>query len=228
VLIALQEFGLAPDDIEWIEDRSVAYGAQGADERFRAGETTLFVGNSRSAARFAQEGYQVVLNLAEVYSQLESWPPGRVIVATRRTIEERGDELRAALRANLRGFWFSQDARNRAYMNDLETRQRAATFNDDERAVRNIRNDEPTGPEDPLDIGGSMVMDGLVQRPALARVIDGMVRTGLLDKAIDVDDVLRDEASRDACQNLLDRGLIDPQDLHRWRAVKGPRSVSPR
>jgi ABC-type nitrate/sulfonate/bicarbonate transport system substrate-binding protein len=225
VLITLQSFGLAPDDIEWIEDRSVAYGAQGADERFRAGETTLFVGNSRSAARFTREGYHVVLNLAEVYSQLASWPPGRVIVATRRTIEERGDALRATLRANLRGFWFSQDARNRDYMNDLETRQRSATFNDDERAVRNIRADEDRGPEDPLEIGGSMVMDGLVLRPALARVIEGMVQTGLLDRAIDVDDVLRDDASLDACQSLLDRRLIDAAELRRWRAVKGPRSV---
>jgi ABC-type nitrate/sulfonate/bicarbonate transport system substrate-binding protein len=228
VLIALQSFGLAPDDIEWIEDRGVAYGAHGADERFRAGETTLFVGNSRSAARFVKEGYQVVLNLAEVYSQLESWPPGRVIVATRRTIDERGDELRAALRANLRGFWFSQDARNRDYMNDLETRQRAATFNDDERAVRNIREEETPEPEDPLDIGGSMVMDGLVHRAALARVIMGMVRTGLLDKPIAVDEVLRDDASREAGQNLLNRGLIDAQELDRWHAVKGPRAVNTR
>ena len=228
VLIALQGFGIAPHDIEWIEDRSVAYGAQGADDRFRAGEMTLFVGNSRSAARWAKEGHHVVLNLAEVYSQQESWPPGRVIVATRRTIEERGDELRAVLRANLRGFWISQDPKHRSYMNDLETRQRAATFNDDERAVRNIRGDEAPGPEDPLDIGGSMAMDGRVHREALARVIDGMVQTGLLDRAIDVDDLLRDDASRDACQDLLDRGLIDAGELERWRAVKGPRTVAAR
>jgi ABC-type nitrate/sulfonate/bicarbonate transport system substrate-binding protein len=228
VLIALQSFGIAPDDIEWIEDRSVAYGAGGADERFRSGETTLFIGNGRSAARFAKDGFQVVLNLAELYSQLESWPPGRVIVATRRTIEERGDELRAAIRANLRGFWFSQDPRNRAYMNDLETRQRAATFNDDERAVRNIREDEPAGPEDPLDIGGSMAMDGRVHPSALARVIEGMVETGLLDRPIDVDDVLRDDASRDAVQDLLERRLIDAKELERWHAVKGPRPVAAR
>jgi hypothetical protein len=113
-------------------------------------------------------------------------------------------------------------------MNDLETRQRAATFNDDERAVRNIREDEAPGPEDPLDIGGSMAMDGRVHRGALARVIDGMVQTGLLDRAIDVDDVLRDEASIEACQNLLDRGLIDADELERWRAVKGPRAVAAR
>lgn len=223
VVNALQSFGVGPDDVDWIEDPMVAYGAGGADDLLRSGQITLLSANGPRAAQLMSEGYPLVLDLSEFYLQRGGWPPGRVVAATRQTIEQRGDELRAFLRASLRGFWFSQDPRNHAYMHDLETRCREATFNDDERAVRRLRSTDvsPHAEEDSREMGGSMVMDGLVARPALAAVIEGMVRSGQLDHAIDVDDVLKDAASIDACQQLLERGLIDRQKLEQWRKAKG-------
>lgn len=230
VVMALQSFGVGPDDIEWIEDPMVAYGAGGADDLLRSGEITLLSAGGSRADQLIGEGFPLVLDLAAFYVQQGAWPPGRVVVATKRTIEERGDELRAFLRASLRGFWFSQDPRNHAYMHDLETRCRQASFNEDERAVRRLRNEvvSPHQEESDRDLGGSMVMDGLVTRPALARVIDGMVQTGQLDAPIAVDDVLKDTASIDALQGLQDRGLIDTQKLERWRAAKGVATANAR
>jgi ABC-type nitrate/sulfonate/bicarbonate transport system substrate-binding protein len=223
VVNTLQSFGVGPNDIDWVEDPMVAYGAGGADDLLRSGEITLLSANGPRAEKLIDEGFPLVLDLAEFYVENGGWPPGRIVAATRRTIEERGDELRAFLRASLRGFWFSQDPANHAYMHELETRCRAETFNEDERAVRRLRNVEesPHAREDSRDMGGSMVMDGLVPRPALAAVIQGMVHAGQIDHAIEVDDVLKDAASIDACQQLLERGLIDREKLERWRRAKG-------
>lgn len=223
VVLALQSFGVGPDDIAWIESADVAYGAGDAEDLLRTGQVTLTSASGSKADRLMKEGYPLVLDLADFYLQHGGWPPGRVIVATTQTIEHRGEDLRAVLRANLRGFWFSQDPRNHAYMYDLETRCRRATFNEDERNVRRLR-DETASPlevEDPRDLGGSMAMDGLIPRGPLAGVIAGMVQAGQLDHPIDVDDVLKDAASIDACQQLLDRGVIDRQKLEQWRRAKG-------
>lgn len=70
-------------------------------------------------------------------------------------------------------------------------------------------------------MGGSMAMDGLVPRPALASVIQAMVQAGQLDRSVEVDDVLKDQPSIEACQQLLDRGVIDRQKLELWRRAKG-------
>jgi len=221
IMIALQTFGIGPNDVEWIEDSMVAYGAGGADDLLRAGEIDLVSASGERAARLEREGYPVVLDLAEFFIQKGAWPPGRVVVATARTIEQRGAELRAMLRANLRGYWFSIDPRNHAYMRDLETRCRQASFNDDERMVRRLRSEAPPQDDDPRELGGSLVLDAQVPRQALADVIEGMVRTGLLDHPLAVDDVLRDAASIEACEQLVDRGLIDAGQLARWRRAKG-------
>jgi hypothetical protein len=66
-----------------------------------------------------------------------------------------------------------------------------------------------------------MAMDGLVTRPALARVIEGMVDSGLLQAPVELDDILKDAASIDACQQLVGRGVLDRHKMERWRAAKG-------
>jgi hypothetical protein len=177
--------------------------------------------NGAQADELLGEGYPLVLDLEEHYRQRGAWPPGRVIVATRRTVEQRGDELRAFLRANLRGAWFGTDPRNHGYMYHLETRLRRATFNDDERRLRMFKTETPPPEREARRESDPTIMDGLVSRAGLASVIEGMVHFGQLERPIEVDDVLKDAAAIDACQQLLDRDLIDRQALARWRAAKG-------
>jgi ABC-type nitrate/sulfonate/bicarbonate transport system substrate-binding protein len=217
---ALRTFGLDPErDVEWIERTHTAYG-HGEDEGdlLRSGEVTLLPTDGKEGDRLVSEGFPIAFDLERHYRELDVWPPGRVVVATRRTVEERGDELSAFLRGSVRGFWFAQDTKNRGYMFDLETRLRAATFNDTERKVRQLRTREDVPP-----VGGNFVMDGLVPRQALAGVIDDMVQAGALERPLDLDDVLKDAASIDAFDELQRKSLIDPEVLARWRERRGRR-----
>jgi ABC-type nitrate/sulfonate/bicarbonate transport system substrate-binding protein len=168
------------------------------------------------------EGYHAVLDVGRFYLDHGGWPPGKVIVATRQTIEQRGQELRAFLRANVRAFWFIQDPQNHAYMYDLDTRLRQSTFNEDERALRMYQSEnrarQREGQLGPRAMG-YMVMDGLVSRPALADVIDGMVQAGDLREPVAIDSVLKDQPAIDAFQQLLDNGRIDRHAVETWRSV---------
>lgn len=67
---------------------------------------------------------------------------------------------------------------------------------------------------------GYMAMDGLVPRPALAGVMDVMVKSGELDHPVDLDDVLKDQPSIDAYNQLVSRGLIDPKVVAQWRGER--------
>lgn len=223
VATALRTFGVGPHDIEWVKNADAGYGSDpGMVDLLRSGELGFLALGGEEADRLVSEGHAMVLDLNDLYRRSGAWPPGRVIVATARTIEQRGEELRAFLRASLRGFGFVQDPKNHRYMYDLETRLRQQTFNDDERRLRMLKSETP-----PPAVNGRrrssdpMVMDGLVSRAGLAGVIEGMVQFGDLERSIDVDDVLKDAASIDAFQQLLDRGLIDRQALDEWRAAKG-------
>jgi hypothetical protein len=106
-------------------------------------------------------------------------------------------------------------------MYELETRLRQVTYNDDERRLRMLKTEDPPPDRQTRRYSDPTIMDGLVSRPGLASIIDGMVRFGQLERPVDLDDVLKDEAAIDACQNLLDRGLIDRNELQQWRAAKG-------
>lgn len=165
-----------------------------------------------------REGYPVVLDLEDFYHERGAWPPGKVIVATAQTVERRGEELRSLLRANVRAFWFMEDPSNFRYMYDLDTRLRETTFNADERKLR-IYKEEPRASERP----GPNTMDGLVPRAALAGIIEELVESRELERPIAVDDVLKDQPSIEACDQLIARGLIDRGALERWRAVRGAR-----
>ncbi|HZT08786.1 MAG TPA: hypothetical protein VFC51_17315 [Chloroflexota bacterium] len=221
IMLALQTFGVGPDDVDWVESSAVAYGAGGADDALRSGEITVLPASGPRAEQLLREGHPLVLDLPDFFLQQGAWPPGRVVVATGETIEKRGADLRAFLRANLRGYWFSIDPANHAYMHDLETRCRQSTFNQDERKVRRLRDDGAEDDNDPRMFGGSMALDGQVDRAALQRVIDSMVAAGRLDRRLEAGNVLRQEAAVDACQNLVDRGLIDAERLAQWRKAKG-------
>lgn len=225
IVAALRTFGVGPGDIEWMEGtRDPVAERRGAD-LLRSGEVTfLSIAGGPEADRLVSDGYPLVLDVEEFYKSRGPWPPGSVIVATRQTIEQRGAELRAFLRANLRGYWFVEDPRNHAYMYDLENRMRQATLNQYERHVVRMLT-APTPSPRAHRTGyrsfGEMVLDGLVPRPALANVIEGMVKSGEAEHSIDLDDVLKDAASIDAYQQLVSRGLIDLETIERWGAVLG-------
>jgi ABC-type nitrate/sulfonate/bicarbonate transport system substrate-binding protein len=222
VVNALQTFGVGPDETEWIKNPLAGYGSdQGMLDMLRAGEVQFLSLGGEQADELLSEGYPLVLDLEDYYRKQGAWPPGRVIVANARTIEQRGAELRAFLRANLRGAWYGTDPRNYRYMYELETRLRQVTYNDDERRLRMLKTDAPPPERQTRRYSDPTIMDGLVSRPGLASVIEGMVKFGQLDRPIEVDDVLKDAAAVDACQNLLDRGLIDRDELQQWRAAKG-------
>jgi ABC-type nitrate/sulfonate/bicarbonate transport system substrate-binding protein len=187
----------------------------------RSGEVQFLSLGDDMADQLLSEGFPLVLDLEAYYRERGAWPPGRVIVATKRTIEERGDELRAFLRANLRGAWFGTDPKNHRYMFGLETRLRDTTHNDDERRLRMFKTEEPPPDRETRRYSDPTILDGLISRPGLASVIKGMVQSGDLERPVDVDDVLKDAAAIDACQNLVDRGLIDRAELDKWRATKG-------
>lgn len=226
VATSLRRLGIDPErDIEWIESGAGAYGGELGEpspvDLLRSGEVTLLPVSGREADRLVGEGFTLLFDLDDYYKGFGAWPPGKVIVATKRTIEQRGEELRAFLRASLRGFWFVQDPRNHSYMYELETRLRRATFNDDERALRMLKSEAPPPPREGPGEMGSMTMDGLVKRPALANMIAEMVQAKTLEHPIEVDDALKDAASIDAFEQLVSRGLIDTKVLEQWRSIRG-------
>lgn len=59
IVLALQTFGMGPDDIEWIESRDVAYGAGAPDDLLRSGRVTLVSASGPRADRLIREGYPV-------------------------------------------------------------------------------------------------------------------------------------------------------------------------
>lgn len=226
IVTALRTFGVEPEEVEWVKNPLAGYGSDpGMLDLLRSGELQFLSLGGDEAKRLEGEGYPVVLDLEDFYRQRGAWPPGRVIVATKQTIEQRGEELRAFLRASLRGFWFVEDPRNYRYMYDLETRLREKTFNEDERRLRMLKSETPPPGRETRRDTGPMAMDGLVSRAGLAGVIDSMVKFGELDRAIDVDDVLKDQASIDALKQVVDRGLIDRPALQQWQSVKGYAAV---
>jgi ABC-type nitrate/sulfonate/bicarbonate transport system substrate-binding protein len=226
IAAALRKLGIDPEaEIEWIEDPLIGYGSAGVGDILRSGRVTVLPLNpGRESDRLLSEGYPVVLDLARFYLERGAWPPGKVIVVTQQTVEQRGEELRAFLRANLRAFWFVQNPQNHAYMYDLDTRLRESTYNEDERKLRMYRDEAPapSGEKVGARAMGYMAMDGLVARPALAEVIDTMVQTGHIERAIAVDDVLKDAASLDAYEQLVKRGVINAQMVERWRGGESP------
>ncbi len=220
ISVVLRNFGLDPEkDIDWIEDPIVGYGNDGVEDLLRSGKVRALPLNGREADVLLKEGYPLVLDTEQFYRSRGAWPPGKVIVANKQTVDQRGDELRAFLRANLRGFWFVQNPANHEYMFDLETRMRETTYNEDERRLRMLKTEgrEPPQAEDGPRATGYMPMDGLVPRPALASVMEGMVQSGQIDRSLSLDDVLKDQASIDAFENVVSRGIVDRAVVERWR-----------
>jgi ABC-type nitrate/sulfonate/bicarbonate transport system substrate-binding protein len=192
---AMTRSGLDPErDVEWVCD-PIFYGDR--PELVPALESRrvdLAPIRPRAWDEVERRGYAVVLDSASEYP---GGRPGKVIVATGRTVRERAVELRAFLRANIRAFWFCRDVDNAAYLADLETRLRAHSHNDVERVARLSSNADCAAKPMPLDGG--------VDRGELARVMAELAAQGELPAGLAVDDVLGDAVARDAYRELGER-----------------------
>jgi hypothetical protein len=129
--------------------------------------------------------------------------PGKLTVATGRMIEKRADELRAYCRAIIRAFWFMRDVKNFEYLRDLEKRLRKTnTHNEVERGVVAI----VTAP-DRVE-SWALPVDGGIAPGAVQRIADEMVKSGKLSRAMPANDILRDDAVKQAYQEVSSRAEL--------------------
>lgn len=195
---ALQKAGVDPDrEIEWVYDPIFAYRNNPAHlDMLRQGKVDAMTCSPPFSQQLDKEGYPVILD------PLEAFPggrPGKVTVATRKTIDKRAAELEAYFRSIVRAFWFMRDVNNYDYLRDLEARLRnTMTHNEDERRLFIV-----TGPEK-VD-GWALPIDGGVTRESLERVIEEMKEAGRLEGPARVDDVLCDTAVSDAYRKVASR-----------------------
>jgi hypothetical protein len=130
--------------------------------------------------------------------------PGKITVATEKTIDKRGDELRAYLRAIIRSFWFMRDVRNFEYLKDLEARLRKTnTHNEDELHLAIV-----TSP-DRVE-SWALPIDGGVAPDAVERIAQEMVKAGKLERALPVKEIVRDGPIIDAYRNVSGRADLKP------------------
>jgi ABC-type nitrate/sulfonate/bicarbonate transport system substrate-binding protein len=224
---ALHRHGIDPaKDIDWVRAPSDRYASNPrVGDVLRTGAVSMLSigGHPEAVAELVKEGYPIVLDTEEFYKPyyqgLGQWPPGKVIVATKQTIEQRGGQLRAFLRANVRAFWFVQNRENHQVIFELETRMRKEAFNEFERNVRMLKSEAPRAPRTGVRAFGMMVMDGLVPRKAVRDIIADLAEYGEIDHPIEVDDVLKDAAAIDAYEALAATGKLDRPAVEKWRAI---------
>jgi ABC-type nitrate/sulfonate/bicarbonate transport system substrate-binding protein len=199
---SLRKAGIDPaKEITWVHDKAFAYRRDSAHaDMLRAGKVDACQSAPPFSDQLEQEGCRLLLDSTAVY---HGGRPGKIIVASSRTIEQRGDDLRAFLRGSIRGFWFVRDPANFKYMQDLESRLRNASHNEDERRLRMV-----TDPEH-LE-GWVMPVTGGFKREAVARVIDEMVTLGQLERPIPVEEVLRDAYAIEAYREVSTRPSLQP------------------
>ena len=126
-----------------------------------------------------------------------------ITVAPRRTVEERSEELKAYFRAITRTFWFMRDVNNFQYLHDLEARLRKLTHNEDEQRLF------IASAPDRVD-SWALPMDGGIERHALERILQEMVKRGRLERPIPIGDVFKDDAVRDAYRDVSTRAELKP------------------
>ena len=198
---ALREAGVDPEiEVERVQDPVFGYRNNPAHiEMLRSGRVNAITSSPPFSDQLEKEGYPVILDPNKVFPTR----PGKVTVAPRRTIEERGEELKAYFRAIIRTFWFMRDVKNFEYLHDLEARLRKLTHNEDERRLF------IASAPDRVD-SWALPMDGGIERQALDRIIQEMVKRGRLERALPVEEVFRDDAVREAYREVSNRAKLKP------------------
>ncbi|MGH7770513.1 MAG: ABC transporter substrate-binding protein, partial [Candidatus Binatia bacterium] len=181
---ALRQAGVDPEsEVEWVYDPVFGYRNNPAHaEMLRSGKVDALTSQPPFSDHLEKDGYPMILDPNRIFPRR----PGKITVATTKTIEQRGDELRAYFRAIIRAFWFMRDVKNFANLRDLEARlRRTNTHNEDERRLAIV-----TSP-DRLD-SWALPIDGGVAPEAVDRIVSEMVQRGKLQRTLPVEEVLRD------------------------------------
>lgn len=197
----LLQSGIDPEkDVTWVFDPVFGYGNDPKHlDMFRDGLVDAIPSFPPFSKQLESEGFPVLMDPRVVFPRR----PGKVTVATKRTIESRADELRAYFRSIIRAFWFMRDTVNFDYLRELESRLRSKSHNDEERELFIVTSLEKVD-------GWALPIDGGVTADSLKRIIQGMVAVGDLKAPIDVESLLRDSAVKGAFQDLLKRPNLQP------------------
>jgi len=197
----LLQSGIDPEkDVTWVFDPVFGYGNDPKHlDMFRDGVVDAIPSFPPFSKQLESEGFPVLMDPRVVFPRR----PGKVTVATKRTIESRADELRAYFRSIIRAFWFMRDTVNFDYLRELESRLRRKSHNDEERELFIVTSLEKVD-------GWALPIDGGVTADSLKRIIHGMVAVDDLKAPIDVESLLRDSAVKGAFQDLLNRPNLQP------------------
>jgi hypothetical protein len=96
-----------------------------------------------------------------------------------------------------------REVNNFQYLHDLEARLRKLTHNEDEQRLF------IASAPDRVD-SWALPMDGGIERHALERIIQEMVKRGRLGSPIPVQEVFKDDAVSDAYREVSTRGELQP------------------
>jgi ABC-type nitrate/sulfonate/bicarbonate transport system substrate-binding protein len=199
---ALRSAGIDPDsEVEWVYDPVFGYRNSPAHaEMLRSGKVDAVTSQPPFSDELQRDGYPMILDPNKIFPRR----PGKITVATRQTIERRGEELTAYFRAIIRSFWFMRDVKNFELIRDLEARLRKTnTHNEDERRLCIV-----TGP-DRLD-SWALPIDGGVAPDAIERIAKEMADCGKLDRALSIGEILRDGPVTAAYRELSSRAALKP------------------
>ena len=142
--------------------------------------------------------------------------PGRVIVATRQVVEQRGAELTAFLRGNVRAHWVWSDPEQFEYVYAAETRMRENyTHNEDERRVRVVK--KAPEPADSL-----MPLDGKANAQGMQAAIDEMLTLHELTEPLNASEFVRSDFMERAFADLCQRPSLKDAVAKILPYVNGP------
>lgn len=195
----LLQAGIDPEkEVTWVYDPVFGYGNDPKHvDMLRSGVVDAVPSFPPFSKQLEAEGFPIVMDPRVVFPRR----PGKVTVATKRTIESRADELRAYFRGIIRAFWFMRDTANFDYLRKLESRLRRESRNDEERELFIVTSLEKVD-------GWALPIDGGVTADSLKRIIQGIMAIGDLKAPIDAESLLRDSAVKEAFQELLKRPAL--------------------
>jgi ABC-type nitrate/sulfonate/bicarbonate transport system substrate-binding protein len=171
------------------------------EEALRSGEVDCINVLAIDNRGLDQEGYPLLLESRKVYA---GGRPDRIIVATRRMVEEDADLLTAYLRATIRAYWYMMDyGRSRPYLEALVRRLRMTCL-DEEEANRN-------GLEGGARL--SLPFDGAPSVPGLEQMLAECQEMGEIEASFDLAPILRLEFVRRAFEDLHAREDLREQML---------------
>ncbi len=194
---ALHRAGVDPEkEVQWVYDPVFGYRNNPAHaERLREGKVDAITSQPPFSDQLEKDGYPMILDPNQIFPRR----PGKITVASGKTIERRGEELRSYLRAIIRSFWFMRNVENFGYLKDLEARLRKTnTHNEDERQLAIV-----TSP-DRVE-SWALPVDGGVSRDAVDRIVQEMFAAGKLKRKLSAADILRDQPVTDAYREVSGR-----------------------